>query len=182
MPYNITEIEKIYPDWYNPDFDLSKSDQQWIWENTPLTDTAEERLRTLTSNKQNNSSPNLNRSVNGSGKIQVKVSQKQDKVTAISLLTLCRARTPRQEVATLLEIVFGNHQSQEGHWLYIARAYNPKTINAVIRYMIKKYENGEIDLDNPNSYFTYVIQRKRKRKGFIRDTSGGHKQQSEGQT
>jgi hypothetical protein len=180
MEQSKTKTQFNNPPWYKPESHFSYEDQKWIFANLSLVK-AKEAFIPLINDKQNNntqtnSNPNLNRSVNGSGKVQVKVNEKQDKVTAISLLELCRAKTPRQEVATFLEIVFSSHESQDGHWLYIARTYTPKTINSVIRYMVKRYTNGEIDLDNPNSYFTYVIQRKKKRKEF-RDTNGGRKRQ-----
>lgn len=117
--------------------------------------------------------------VNGNDgyKQHVNGSQTLSKQDAIAALKLCHYRTPPKEVARLLEALFINYHSKDGHWLYIAQRWNPRAINRVISLITKQHKRGDVTIQNPAAYFTFLIKRRQKRRTFtsINDT---RKQQS----
>lgn len=173
MSYSIADIESFYPNWYNPNHELSYDDQKWIWENTPLSEEDELKLKNLKSNKDN-TSVNLNGSVSGGSKHESNLELNLTKIDAFLLLQKCTYKTSPKLVASYLERIFSKWPSKEGHWLFIAQHYTPKTINAVILQIIKQHKRGEININNPAAYFTSVIKFHLTRKRF-RSTNGGHK-------
>lgn len=149
---------------------LSIEDQEWIRENAPLfcEKNTEFKNTTNTTKKTNeNENINLNRNINGTCKQQVNLISTDDKLQAINKLKQCNYRTSRREIASLLEIIFSKNESKEGHWLWIAQHYNPRTINSVIALMIKQHQTGEKTIDNPSAYFTYLIKFRKQRRDLV---------------
>lgn len=162
MLYKISEIEKIYPDWYKKDSPLPYDDQKFIWENTPLSPEDEQKLRgTATSENVN-----LNGSVNGGRKLIENSEENITKLQANTRLNLTNWRTPAKEIAFYLEALFGRWEKKHNHWLYIAQHYTPKTIRSVRSQMIKSFNRGDISIITPGAYFTSIIKKKGKRKIF----------------
>lgn len=170
MIYAISEIEKLYPNWYSPDSNLSYEGQKWIWENVPISDeedlTIEELLR--------RNSVHVNGSDIGGNKLPGNNTQNSDKTEAITKLQETSYRTAPKEISTYLEAIFGIWQEKPDHWLSISQHYTPKSINSVINEINKSVERGSITLRNPGAYFTLLIKYHPKRKLFIR-TKGSHK-------
>lgn len=171
MKYDISEIEKLYPNWYNKESDLSHGDQKWIWENIPLPEEDEVKLKEL------GTSVSVTGNVNGTYKRQENFKQNLNKHQAIEKLKGCNYRTPPKEIAFYLESLFGIWEEKPKHWLFIAQLHTPKTINSVIRQMIKQHQRGDKTFETPGAYFTSIIKNKPKRKTF-RSTNGTRKQQS----
>lgn len=162
--YKISDIEKIYPSWYDHSHSLSRDDQQFIWENTPLTQEDENKLRYSEKTEHDVS---LIGSVNGGSKLTVNTVITLTKGEAILALRKSNYKMAPKEVASYLEIIFSRFQAKNGHWLFIAQHYTPKTINCLITEIIKRIQRGEMTLRNPASYFTDIILRHRKmRKKF----------------
>ena len=127
MMYEISNVEKIYPNWYDKNSTLSREDQKWIWENIPL---PEDKLNGITDNTENkaNESVSLIRSVNGTYKHKEDSEQNITKRQAISRLKHLNYRTPAKEIASCLNIIFERWEKKPDHWLYISQTYTPKTI------------------------------------------------------
>lgn len=168
--YKISDIEKVYPDWFDPNHSLSRNDQQFIWENMPLPKEDEEKLRTTSNNKD----INTYEGVNGISKLESNYDENLSKTDALLLLRKCNYKTAPNLISLYLERIFSNWKSHDGYWLRIAQYYTPKTINAVILQIIKQHKRGEISIKNPAAYFTYIIKFKHKRKKF-RATNGCNK-------
>lgn len=171
MLYKISDIEKLYPDWYDKEFPLSYDDQKFIWENIPLFEEDEIKLRKVTTSESV-----LNGSVNGSYKRQENFEQKLSKQQVVERLGDCNYHTPPKKIAFYLETLFGRWDQKPEHWLYIAQHYTPKTINSVRFQMVKAFQGGNVTIKIPGAYFTSIIKHKQKRKVF-RNTNGGRKQQ-----
>lgn len=105
-------------------------------------------------------------SVNGVPKLTTKPYQKSSKLKAFSLLTKCNHKTSPREIANYLEIIFSDCGAKNGHWLFIAQHYTPKTVCAVLRGIIRKHQNGEATILNAGKFFTSIIKKKKKRKLF----------------
>lgn len=168
--YKISGIEKNYSNWYAPNHDLSYDDQKWIWENVPLPEEDERKLR----ESRTNESVSLNGSVNGGYKSELNLKSNLSKVNALFLLNKCSWKTPPKKVATYLTIIFSKWPSRDGHWLYIAQHYTPKTINSRIAQIVKQHQKGEVNIQNSAAYFTKIIKYRPMRKKF-RSTNGGPK-------
>lgn len=164
MTYKISDIEKLYPNWYNESSDLSYEDQKWIWENVPLPETDEQRLRQLI--EDDNETTNANGSVSGNvnGVRRFGINQEQDwsKSYAIAELNECNSKTSPKDLALLLEKVFCHWNTKDGHWLWIAQRYTARTINWVMADTAKVFNRGGIR-KNPAAYFTHCIQYRKKR-------------------
>lgn len=183
MKHTISEIEKLYPDWYKPDFDLTLGDQQFIWENTPFTEEDENKLKELKVKRDANVIHNG--SAIGICKDTKKIPEKQIKILAIKNLQKSRVNTTSlKDIASWLKDLFGIWTEKPLHWLFIAEHYTPKAINSVINEMQKRKSGGAMPLDNPGAYFTKVLRRYhplkkvRKRKEFT-DTNGDSKPTNE---
>jgi hypothetical protein len=118
----------------------------------------------------------VNGSVNGTRKDVGNKKLSLSKPDAILELKECTYKTAPKQIKYLLEQLFIDCESEEGHWLFIAQKYTPKTINSVVNEMTKRHRRGEITIKNPAAYFTYLIKFRKKRKKF-RNTSGTRKQQ-----
>lgn len=105
-------------------------------------------------------------SVNGGRNLVIKSDESLIKRQAFSKLTSATYKTSPIEIASSLETIFSNYTSKEGHWLFIAQHYTPKTINAVLHQMFRDIRKGIVTVKNPPAYFTTVIQHKPKRKLF----------------
>lgn len=171
MTFKITEIEKIYPDWYDPNHALSREDQQFIWENAPLSKEDEQRLR-----KQQTPSANVNvyENVNGGYKQIINQRLIWNKPKVILQLKQCSVETPPNQIALLLEELFSPWPSEDGHWLWIAQRYTPRTINWQISSTIKAYLRGVIR-KTPPVYFTYELKFRKRRK-LLHQKELGNKQ------
>ena len=160
MSYMISEIERLYPDWYNKDSALPRHDQQWIWENLPLPKEDQDKLRNTTSGV----SVSLNGSVNGTYRFRVDSELFPNKNGVISQLKACRSKDSPRDVSLLLEELFSDWQSKEGHWLYVAQQWTPRSINWVLVELLKQHIRGETTIKNPPAYFTLLIKSRRPRK------------------
>lgn len=174
MEYSIADIEKLYPNWYDPGHDLSYDDQKWIWENTPLPEEDELKLKNLTSNTSK-TNVSLNGSVSDIHKDEVKTELKQSKVEVLKFLQECTYRTPPKAVALYLGIIFSKWPSKKTHWLYIAQNYTPRAINRTIRQILKRHSRGEATIQNAAAYFTHLIKFRKKRKNST-STNGSRRQ------
>ena len=154
------ELERKYPDWYKTDSDLSYDEQRWIWENIQLPFDEDQRLR----GTQQIENTNVIGSVNGGHKLQGNLEETLTKLQANVELKQSNYRTPPKKIAYYLEILFGQWEEKPEHWLYIARRYTPKTINAVIYQINKRIDRGEVSPINNGAYFTSVIKHKQIKK------------------
>ena len=161
--YKISDIEKLYPDWYDTSHSLSYDEQKFIWENTPLPKEDESRLKQTTANN-GEQDVNLNGSVNGTYKHEVKSELNLSKREIVFKLKQLNYKTPPREIATYLEILFIGCGTKEGHWLYVSQIYPVRAINRVIALMIKQHKRGEKTINNPARYFTYLIKHRKKRR------------------
>jgi hypothetical protein len=155
---------------YNPDSTLSLHDQlqvcESITESSPvISDDTDGRI-ILQMKEANGGNVNVNGSVNGSCKRNVNFELTQSKQNVILELTSCSYQTPPIEIAKLLEEFFVNFPSKEGHWLYVAQHWNPRTILRVIQYLIKLDSSGRVSLRNPAKYFTHLIKFRKRRRGL----------------
>lgn len=192
----MAEIEKVYPNWYSPDSPLSRDDQQWIWENTKLTnglsvhnppehkqvglktDKEEQFKEGLQPNQDRGNFESLhnpteksvivNGSVIGSWKLPGNEEETSRKNEANIKLRACNFKTPPIEIAEYLESLFGNWKSKPGHWLYVAQRYTPKSIISVVNEMVKQTIRGETSFQVPGAYFTKLIKFHSLRKAFRR--------------
>lgn len=149
----IDEIEKLYPDWYKPDFELSRDDQGFIWENTPLTEEENQRLREL----ETIGNVDDYKSVYSGSKYGANENKNQTKIQAVKSLRKCDIKTAPMITAEHLGNLFGIWEKRPEHWLILARQYTPKAINSVILEIIKAGKRGAIDLRTPGQLFTYLL-------------------------
>lgn len=160
MRYAISDIEKLYPNWYSRDSSLSYDEQKWIWENVPLPQDEEKNLYS----KANEDNVSLSGNVSGTCKLKVNEELFLDKKDVILQLKQCTYKTPPKEIATLLEKLFDNWISKEGHWLYIAQNWPPRAIARVITQIVKQHERGDETVKTPPAYFTHLIHFRKRRK------------------
>ena len=127
-------------------------------ESTPVDQTDTDGL--ILNNLKHNPSEmvSVNGSVNGIGKRHENSDEPQKKLQAIKELTQCNYRTSPKVLETLLKEVFSSCVTQDGHWLWIAQHYTPKSINSVIHQMKKAHAEGWITIKNSASYFTEVLK------------------------
>ena len=120
--------------------------------------------------EKNNKNPDENVSVNGSVndtyKRRVIPTLFESKQNAIAELKTCNYRTPPVKIEQLLTLLFVDHASRPGHWLYIAQHWNPRAINRVINQMIKIHRSGAKTIKNASAYFTYLIKFRKKRRSL----------------
>lgn len=171
--YLITDIEKIYPNWYDPNHELPKEDQQWVWENLPLPEEDEQRLKQMLNTNKKNENVIVNGCVNGGCKIPVNSELNWHKSDAITKLNKTNTDTPEYEKASYLTEIFKYWPSYDNHWLSITQNHTSRVINWVLNETVKQSIRGNIKT-NPAKYFTFVIQNRTKRKVF-RNTNGGIK-------
>lgn len=86
-----------------------------------------------------------------------------DRLAVIGQLKKTRSFTPEKEIATLLTMLFDPWPSKEGHWLYIAQTFRPRSINCVVDRTVKVYRRGGIK-KTPVHYFSNEIKYGAKRK------------------
>lgn len=90
----------------------------------------------------------------------------KSKQNVIAELRTFNYRTPPIKIAQLLETLFADCNSKDGHWLYIAQNWNPRAINRVIKRMIELHNSGRITIHNPAAYFTSLIKFRQKRRSL----------------
>lgn len=151
------------PDFSNPKF--SVFDQLAVCESLPR---EREAQNNTNSTERTNGNLLVNGNGNGSYKHIANSESKQTKLEAIQALKTCTYRTPPKDIARLLEKVFVDCGTKDGHWLFIAQHYYPRNINWVINGMVKSHKEGWITIQNPASYFTSVIKRHYKERKSIR--------------
>lgn len=115
-------------------------------------------------NKETLKITNVSENVNGSYKRQVNFELTPSKQQIITNLYKCNYRTPPIKISKLLEELFKEWPSKEGHWLFIAQSYPPRPINRILNYLIKRHINGQDTIQNPAGYFTNLIKYRKKRK------------------
>ena len=161
MRYQISEVEKLFPNWHNKSSDLSYDDQKWIWENVPLPEEDELKLKQLNASERENVC--VSESVNGVRRFRANSELNWHEFTAVSELSRCNSHTSPKELASFLEEIFRHWESKEGHWLWITQRYTARTINCVMIATIKEFKRSGIR-KTPPAYFTYVIRHRKKRK------------------
>jgi len=171
-PNNIKDIERVYPNWFDASSELSKDDQQWIWENLPISE--EKNHRTQEPYKTNT---DAYENENGGYKFEVNDWLDETNLKLIGELKKCGSYTNCYLVAFLLEKIFSRWKSYVGHWLYIAQTYTPRVINWVMNQAIKEYSLGRIK-KTPAHCFTFLIQHRSKRKSLVA-TNGVNKQKGD---
>lgn len=173
--YDISEIGKLYPNWYDKKSNLSYDEQKWIWENVPLPEEDEKRLRKL-----RGQGTNERVYVNGNATYENRINDKSifSKHEVIAALKKCNHRTPPKEIASLLEQLFSSSGTTPEHCLYVAQHWPPIAINRTLTRMLKQHQRGEVTIKNPAAYFTHLIKFRKKRKSFTR-INDTHKQQNQ---
>jgi len=111
---------------------------------------------------------NANAYVSGNGndiyKRSVNFELTENRIKAINELKNCDYKTSPLFIGDLLENLFQNNDTKQGHWLRIAQRYPPRRINQTINQMIKRQSGGWITIKNPAAYFTRLIQYRKPRK------------------
>jgi hypothetical protein len=133
---------------------LSKEDEEWLNNNLTLNEVKPKE------------SVSVNRSVKDTYKRQINKTLGSSKREAVEQLELCNYKTPPKYVSELLQRLFADYETKEGHWLYIAQHWNPRAINRVIKLMTKQHRRGETTILNPAAYFTYLIKRRKQRRNL----------------
>jgi len=110
----------------------------------------------------------VNRNVNGARKDRENLRLQWSKHEVIEKLQLCTFKTPPREVAALLESLFRDYESKNGHWLYVAQHWNPRAINRVIAEMVRQHQRGDQTIHIPPAYFTKLIRYRKKRRNLMR--------------
>jgi hypothetical protein len=158
----IRRIEQLGGE-YDPDSNLDIWDQllacETLAESTPVNPNDLDGITIQHLKGASERSESVNRSVNDIGKQQANLEETQRKKQAIIELTTFNYRTSPKKIVPLLQTVFSSSSSQDGHWLYIAQHYTPKSINSVIRQMTKTHIEGWVTIKNPAAYFTDVLKR-----------------------
>lgn len=147
------------PDWFSEHSEkqgLSAEDQKWIWNSLSHIETPKENIDAVVN-------------VNGTYKNEAKVELTFSKHKTINALNECRFATSPKQVASLLDELFDGWGTHDGHWLYIAQNWNPRAINRVMVQIIKRCRTGEINIQNPASYFTHLIKFRKKRRNISVD-------------
>jgi hypothetical protein len=164
----ICRIEQLGSE-YDPDSNLDIYDQLLICESliqsTPVDPTDEDgrtilRLR----EEENKRNGNVNGSVNGSYKRTENANLSPSKHSVITQLSDCNYRTSPAVIARLLETLFAEYPSNQGHWFYIAQNWPPRRINQVIGYLRKLDFPDNPGIKNPAAYFTFLIKKRVRRK------------------
>lgn len=168
----VRKIEEVYHAHYDPDSELDLYDQLSICESLA-------ESNSINNNKENipNENINLNGNDNGTNKHKENLKQTSIKLELIRKLKTCNYRTPPKIIATLLEQLLNLPDTKQGHWLFIAQKYTPKTINSVINKMIKAHSSGSRTITKPAAYFTCLIKHHKSRRNWLSDTNGIGKQQ-----
>lgn len=178
MLYKISDIQKVWPDWYKKDSELSYDDQRFIWENTPLPKEDEDKLKQTIKRNEVNGFVYGNDS--GTCKSEVVIESNWYKSEHISELFKASSNDSLRKIAELLGKIFMFWPSNDGWWLSVAQTYILRSIKWVLSDTIKQYLHGAIR-KTPAHYFTNEIQYRTKRKIPKRkreliDTIGSNKQ------
>lgn len=160
---NLSEIEVVkriqnfgaVPDFENRDFDIYE--QLLVCESIAET--------------ENTGNAFVSGNANDTYKRSVKFEVTENKLLLIKRLKACTYKTPPLLIAELLDQIFGDPNTKENHWLYIAQAYPPRRIYLTINQMIKRQKGGWTTIKNPSAYFTHLIKFRKKRK--LTSTNGG---------
>lgn len=162
MKFNINEIERIYPNWYDNLSSLSYEDQKWIWENLEINKDRKTQKQILNVNE------NVN--VNGSDTAKQVLDPKviKDKLLVIEKLKRCTYKTPIFKIAELLEDLFLDFNSKRGHWGYVAEKWSPKSVNFALKRMTILHGENWSTIQNPAAYFTSILKYYKKRKLYRR--------------
>lgn len=147
---------------YDPEFTLGFMDQlqacESLVESTPVNPEDWDGRTILRLRDTDEESVSVNGSVNDIGKRQENSEETQRKLQAITEVTTYTYRTSPRKIASQLRIIFSSCKSNDGHWLYIAQHYTPKSINSVIKHMTKAHTTGWVTIKNPAGYFTNVLK------------------------
>ena len=156
------------PEYFNKEVNLSYDDQRWIWEDASRVYIKQE--------EKSKTDVSVNGNVNGTCKNGANTELFLGKHKVITKLNEYTRRPCPRKIALLLEKLFMNPDTKEGHWLYVARHWNQRSINWVILGMIKQHRRGETSIYDPAKYFTSRIQYRLKKKKF-RSTNDTYKRQ-----
>lgn len=103
---------------------------------------------------------------NDGSKQQVSFELTPSKLRAIEQLTEMNYRTTPPEIAMQLEIIFDGYGTKPGWWLVVAQRWNPRAINRDIAKLVKLHSSGRITLKNPAAYFSFLIQKRKRRRSL----------------
>ena len=146
----INQIEQVYQASYGSHLNLTVWEQLEICESLAET---EERTNEYAFVKEDDTSK---RSVN--------LELIESKREVIAELKACDYKTPPSEIASLLEKFFDNPETKPGHWLSVAQQWPPRRIFLTINQMLKRQSGGWITIENPAAYFTFLVNKRKKRK------------------
>lgn len=116
----------------------------------------------------NRDNTNVSDNVSDSYKRQVNFELTHSKQQIIKELEKCDYRTQPKITAQLLEKLFKEWKSKDGHWLFIAQKWNPRAINRTISRLLKLYNAEQETIENIAAYFTYLIKFRKKRRSLNR--------------
>jgi|SRR3989344_2775842 len=155
-------IEQKYQSKYDPyNLNFDAFDQllacESVAESSPISPRETNEKESISTNG------NVSGNDNGVCKQQVSHVLTQSKRDVISKLMVCNYLTPPLEVSKLLESLFEEYSSQEGHWLWISQRWTPRAINRSVKYTFRLYETGRIR-QNPAACFTYDIKHRKQRR------------------
>ena len=154
----IHRIEQIYHANYDPHSDLS------VWEQLEICEAIAPAAEELKKNGGTNEDVFVNGNDTYKRSINFKLTESKQK--AIAELETCIYKTSPIRIAQLLETLFVDCNTKDGHWLYIAQHWNPRAINRVIKRMVELHNSGRITIQNPAAYFTYLINFRQKRRSL----------------
>ncbi len=156
----IRQIEQVYHASYNPNMaDFDAYEQLLVCES--LAETEAEELKR---DGRTNEDVYVKWNGNDTYKRTVNFELTEDKLDVITELKTLTYKTSPILVAELLEKLFVNRETKDGHWLYIAQNWNPRAINRVIKYMVKAQSSGTRTIDKPAGFFTFLIKRRKRRR------------------
>ncbi len=155
----IRQIEK-WGGQYDPDSSLSAHDQlmacEAIAESTPI--------KEVSNTEKVGEMGSVNGSVYDSYKLVVDFELTSCKRQIITQLEACGYRTAPRTVAALLEDFFQEWPSYPGYWLSVVQRWPPRSIYRVIRKIVKQHAGGWTTVRDPARLFSFLIQKRIKRK------------------
>lgn len=157
----VRRISEIYHAQYDPSCGLDAWDQLLACE--AIAESTQARDYPPIDSNPTNESASVSGVFSGTCKRQPTFELTPRKLEILGKLERCNYRTPPIEVSRLLETLFEEWPSNEGHWLYIAQNYAPRVVNWNLAEMVKLHTSGRKTFLNPPGYFTKTIQYRKKR-------------------
>ncbi len=99
------------------------------------------------------------------GKQTINFKLTPSRLQTLEKLKQCTHRTDPPVIAKLLESYFDGCDSDPSWWLHVAQRWPPRPIYRVIDRLVKLQTSGRMSIRNPAKYFTFLIKKRRSRKG-----------------